>query len=404
MIRRLRGSLELELYSASLERCLNRWVQAEIPFWDLHRQDALTAHCRIYESDLDAARREAARAQTGLRVLSCAGLPRLMRQLWRRPVLLLGVVLALVSALLLQNFVWFLRVQGNETVSAERILQALSEEGVRFGTWGPDLDSEDLKNRMLNRIPELRWLAVNREGGLVTVLTAERKLERPIVDRSGITNVVATRPGIIQELHVTDGVAVVEPGDSVQAGDVLISGFAEWTTHVQAMHAAGEVTARTMRQLDVICPDTCMRKVYTGRTETCRSIIFQRKRRKISGNSSIFGMKCDRMIETSAWTLPGGFSLPVFIETQTLFEYTLVPAELKLETAGQVLCAEAERLVTEQMVAGEITRTSTQLIPKQDSFLLRGTFHCVELISKTVPAELYGEEEQNGENNQRRTN
>ena len=110
------------------------------------------------------------------------------------------------------------------------------------------------------------------------------------------------------------------------------------------------------------------------------------------------------MIETSAWTLPGGFSLPVFIETQTLFEYTLVPAELKLETAGQVLCAEAERLVTEQMVAGEITRTSTQLIPKQDSFLLRGTFHCVELISKTVPAELYGEEEQNGENNQRRTN
>ena len=403
MIRRLRGSLELELYSASLEQCLNRWVQAEIPFWALRRQDALTARCRIYESDLNAARRQAARAQTTLRVLSCAGLPRLVRQLRHRPVLLLGVVLALVSALLLQNFVWFLRVQGNETVSTERILQALSEEGVRFGAWGPDLDSEDLKNRMLNRIPELRWLAVNREGGLVTVLTAERKLEGPTEDRSGITNVVASRPGIVRELHVTDGVAVVEPGDSVQAGDVLISGFAEWTTHVQAMHAAGEVTALTMRQLDVICPDTWMRKVYTGRTETCRSLIFQRKRRKISGNSSIFGGKCDRITETSVWTLPGGFSLPVFIETQILFEYALVPAELDVDSAGQTLCAEAERLVTEQMVAGEITRTSTQLIPKQDSYLLRGTFHCVEVISKTVPAALSGEEEY-GENDQRRTN
>ena len=179
MIRRLRGSLELELRGVSLERCLNRWVQAEIPFWDLQRQDELIARCRIYESDLDAARREAARAQTGLCVLSCAGLPRLMRQLLRRPVLLVGVVLALITVLLLQNFVWFVRVQGNETVTTERILQALSEEGVRFGAWGPDLDSEDLKNRMLNRIPELRWLAVNREGGLVTVLTAERKQERP---------------------------------------------------------------------------------------------------------------------------------------------------------------------------------------------------------------------------------
>ena len=404
MIRRLRGSLELELYSASLERCLTRWAQAEIPFWDLRRQDSLTARCRIYESDLDAARREAARAQSTLRVLSCAGLPRLVRQLRRRPVLLLGVVLALISALLLQNFVWFLRVQGNETVSAERILQALSEEGVRFGAWGPDLDSEDLKNRMLNRIPELRWLAVNREGGLVTVLTAERKLEGPTEDRSGITNVVASRPGIVRELHVTDGVAVVEPGDSVQAGDVLISGFAEWTTHVQAMHAAGEVTAQTMRQLDVICPSICMRKVYTGRTETCRSIIFQRKRKKISGNSSIFGVKCDRITETSAWTLPGGFSLPVYMETQTLFEYVLVPAELDVDSAGQTLRAEAERLVTEQMVAGEITRTSTQMIPQQDSFLLRETFHCVEVISKTVPAALYGEEEQDGKDNQRRAN
>ena len=404
MIRRLRGNLEVELTGASLERCLNRWVKAELPFWDLRRQDELKARCRIYESDLDAARREAARAQIGLCVLSGAGLPRLLRRLRRRPVLALGVVLALAAALLLQNFVWFLRVQGNETVTTERILQALSEEGVRFGAWGPNLDSEDLKNRMLNRIPELRWLAVNREGGLVTVLTAERKPERPTEDRTGITNVIASRPGIIQELHVTDGVAVAAPGDSVQAGDLLISGVAEWTTHVQAMHAAGEVRALTMRQLDVICPNVAMQKVYTGRSEVCRSIIFQRKRRKISGNSSIFGVKCDRMIETTVWTLPGGYSLPICVETQTLLEYALVPKAVDLETAGRILCADAERLVMAQMVAGEITRTTTQITPKQDSFLLRGTFHCVELISKTVPAELYGEEEQDGENDQRGTN
>lgn len=398
MMRYLRGSLEIELSGASPERCLNRWTQAEIAFWDYRQQETLQASCKIFRSDLAAAKREAARAQMSVRVLAEYGFPALLRRLRRRPVLVGGTLLSVALAIFLQSFVWFFRVQGNVTVSKERILHALQEEGVRFGTVGMSINSEDLKNRLLNRIPELRWLAVNREGGLVTVLTAERKPEIPTEETAGICNVLAARPGIVRQIEVTDGVAMVAPGDSVDTGTVLISGIAEWTTHTQFMRAAGEVYADTVRQLEMICPATRLQKRYTGRVERCSSVIFQKKREKISGNSSIFGTMCDRIITKKTWTLPGGYELPVCLETEWLREYELVPVELEADEALRLLTAEADRLVQMQLVAGTVQSSSTQIITKEDSFRMKGSFNCCELISRTVPAELYEEDPIDGKN------
>ena len=190
MIRFFRGTVELKLTGVSLEACLNRWTKAEISFWDLRRDGDFTARCCICERETEQAEAEANRAQMELQVLAYHGLPNLMRKFALRRVLLFGTLIAVGLAMFAQNFVWFLSVSGTESVPDSVILQALAEEGVKFGAWGPDINSEDLKNRVLNRIPALRWLAVNREGGVVTVLAAERNPEEPVEEHSGVTNVV----------------------------------------------------------------------------------------------------------------------------------------------------------------------------------------------------------------------
>ncbi|MBQ1371779.1 MAG: sporulation protein YqfD, partial [Oscillospiraceae bacterium] len=102
MMRYLRGSLEIELSGASPERCLNRWTQAEIAFWDYRQQETLQASCKIFRSDLAAAKREAARAQMSVRVLAEYGFPALLRRLRRRPVLVGGTLLSVALAIFLQ--------------------------------------------------------------------------------------------------------------------------------------------------------------------------------------------------------------------------------------------------------------------------------------------------------------
>ena len=396
MLSRLRDRLELEIQGAAPLRCLNRWTAADVAFSRVEMPDPMLLRCRIWASDYPAALREARRAQCELKLLRRWGLPTLLVRLRARPVLSLGILLVLALALFLQNFVWFVEISGNERVSDGEILQGLYEEGVRFGAWGPGLDSEMLKNRMLNRIPALRWLAVNREGGVVTVLTAERQEETQPEPKFPAANLVASRDGLVRELNALNGFAVVKPGDLVKAGDLLISGIQEWSVRTQITCARGEVYADTLHILDLICPPEALEKRYTGREERCITIIFQRKRRKISGNSGIFGGSCDRMIETREWTLPGGFKLPITVETETLREYQLLPHGLSREEASALLDAEALRLVTAGMVAGQVVSGTSQVQITENRCFCRSQLNCLELISRTVPVELFGEEGDHG--------
>ena len=397
----LRETVRLRITGAEPLRCLNRWSADGLAFWAVERESEWGVLCSAYAAELSALERDARRAQCELTLLRRAGLPLLLRRLRGRPALMLGLPLVFALLFFLQQFVWFVQIAGNERIPEAVLRNVLEEEGVCFGAWGPSLNSEMLKNRMLNRIPELRWLAVNREGGVVTVLTAERPEEEPPLEQGGVAHLVAMRPGVIRELRVINGFTDLKVGDPVQAGDILISGLMEWSTHVQATRAMGEVYADTFRAETLICPDSALEKLYTGRTERCVTIIFQRNRRKLSGNSSIFGTMCDRMIETTDWTLPGGFRLPFRLETETLREYSLQPRSLSKQDAETIMTCEALRLTQARMIAGQIKAGTTTIQKKANSYLCRTAMNCVEMIAKTVPAELFGEEAENGKAHQR---
>ena len=112
---------------------------------------------------------------------------------------------------------------------------------------------------------------------------------------------------------------------------------------------------------------------------------------------------CDRMIETKVWTLPGNYALPITTETVILREYTLEPVSLRQTDAEQLLSGEALRLTEASMIAGTVETASTEIKKDKDAYTCSGTLNCLELISKTVPVELFGEDVTNGEADQRGT-
>ncbi len=166
---KLRAWIEVEITGAAPERCLNRFSRKDVGFWCLNVDGPFRLTCRLLAADWPRAEREITAALCACKVLKRGGLVYALSGLRRRPVLVIGVGLAWALAFLAQYFVWFVRVEPSDQISAERIRQALSEEGVRFGVWGPGLDTQWFKNRMLNRIPELRWLGVHTEGGIAVV-------------------------------------------------------------------------------------------------------------------------------------------------------------------------------------------------------------------------------------------
>ena len=110
------------------------------------------------------------------------------------------------------------------------------------------------------------------------------------------------------------------------------------------------------------------------------------------------------MIEVNTWTLPGGFALPVTVETVTLLEYTTEPQPLAPARAEALLQEESLRQTRASMVAGRVERGSATVFKSRDSYHCRGIWNCVELISRTADAELFREDEANGETDQRGAN
>lgn len=388
----IRGTATVTITGAAQTACMNRFVARGIPFWNIQRNGEIEFQCRIYWRDVENAAAVAQGAQCDLQVARRHGLRQVVYGLKRRPVMVAGMVLVVAALLLLPQFVWTISVQGNETVQTGEILHALEDLDVRFGAWGPDINSQDIKNRILNIIPQLRWCAVNRSGGCLTVLVAEREPEAAVEPEREITNVVASRAGVILEMNVMEGFKACKVGDTVTEGQLLVSGYADWPTGTQAVHAMAEIYAMTWRQETVLTPKTVMVKQYTGEEMTRYTLVLGRKRINLSRNSGIPQGKCDKIVERRVTSLPGGYQLPAVLEVETLRVYETAEVPLLQPQAEQLMLDYVTRTVENSMIAGSILSQKYTLTTQSGCWRLQADSSCREMIAQMVPAPIYESE------------
>lgn len=304
--------------------------------------------------------------------------------LLQRPVLLLGLLAAAAATFVLQEFVWTIEVEGNDRLPAGQIVQALEELGIAPGTWGPSIDSPETRNRMLLRMPELAWLAVNRSGGRVQVLVTERQQPPDTRAPYAVANVVAARDGVLTEVSVTEGMRLCAVGDTVRQGQLLVSGYEDYGLFIRPVCASAEIYARTWHTGTVVTPAERLEKRYTGREWKQVTLIVGKKRIKLWGNSSISQQDCDKMIVEKA-VRTSGYAYPLRLETAILREYVLEPAPAPQVQTEKLLQEAWRRAVQAQMLAGRIDATQESLLMQGGLCILQAQSDCTELISRTLP-------------------
>ena len=401
---KLLGQTALELFGADPAAALNRLTAGRIPFWNIVWKDQFTVSVVVPSKAVGQARAAAEKAMCEVREGRQSGALLWLRRLLRRPVLVLCLLFNLAAALLLPQFVFFYEVEGNETVPEAQILRAMEELGVGFGTFGPDIRPQWIKDHMLNLIPELQWITVTQNGCLAQVVVRER-LELPETeDRKAPAHVVATQSGIITSQSILAGQALFEVGDTVVAGDRLVSGLVDLERTYILEHANAEIYARTWRKGTVYTPDSCLRKTYTGQVFHSVWLEIGRQRIKIFGNSGILSANCDKMIERTPWTLPGGYCLPVTLVVETCRPYTLEEVPLSAVDGQMCLEAWAEETVSQAMVAGKILERDFSLTRSQGCYRLDWSLECEEMIARQVEFEFTKEDfTYDGTNSQRGT-
>ncbi len=392
----LTGCITLSFTGGDILRTLDELSAAGISVLHCQYISELEMVITIRWKDYEKVKTIADRRGDSIRAAGRSGLYWLLKTLGKRPVLLVGAIMLLAVSMWLPSRVLFVRVAGNTSVPSAYILEAAEEIGISFGASRRDVRSEQIKNALLEAVPELQWAGVNTIGCVAEIAVRERAMEELPKPDSGFGHVIAGMDGFILSATVTRGSLLCVPGQSVAAGDVLISGYTDCGLSIRAEQAQGEIFAATRRNLGLVAPASGIAVVQTEDANRKISLLIGKKRINLWKDSGIWDTTCDRMYEEYYITLPGGFRLPFGLcleryqsrrETQT----TVNPEQTKTRMTDL-----AEDYLKGQMVSGAIRDSHVSFTEQEGIIQMTGEYSCVEMIGFRQRLEI-GEE--NGESN-----
>ncbi len=392
----LQGTVKITVESGFPERVLNLCSAHDIAFWDMEWHSPTSFSIKLSRKSFLQLRRLAQKLDCEITVERKSGVPFFVGRFRRRYALLVGLALAVGLVLFGSFFVWDFEIEGNETVSDERILRALEAEGVTYGTFGLGIHPETLKNHILMEIPELSWMTVNVTGFRATVIVRERVAPPELRDEHTKANIVAEKDGLVTLVQLYGGHAEVMKGSTVTEGQLLISGVADIDDRgAYFTRGEGKVWARTWYDLTAKLPKTVQEKSYTGREKRIYTLILGKQRIKITPGSSISYADYDKITNKTKLRLPGGVSLPVTLECATVREYQAVERTLGEEEA-KTRAEDALRQQLRDRMHEDGTVQESTLTVRDAGAVYEVTLHaeCEEQIGKTVA---YIEEEDEGE-------
>ena len=367
LLRLLRGSILFEVRGGYPERMINLCVKNGIPLWDGKRLEG-AFQARTTAAGAKRLPELARKSGLLLTIRQRQGLPRWLERSKKRIGLLAGAAVAGAALILSSSIIWNIQVTGNHRLSTEEILSVLQELGVHRGTFREGVDVRNVERQMMLHLDDLSWVAVNLKGSTASIRVRERVLPPEILDVTTPSNIVSTSTGYITAMDVFEGQAVVDVGDAVTQGELLVSGIMEdGNGKNRTVRSRAKITARVEDTLAVTIPLTQTDFLCRG-VETRHSLILWGHAFSLSGSQPPEGLwKREAAVEPVPFV---GSFLPVYIlrenyilleERQTTYS-PLEAMELALEELSR---QEEEKLASQEIIRREVTGQELE-----DRFLL----------------------------------
>lgn len=262
------GYVILQVRGLSLERFINDLVRKGIRAWDVCRVTATELSIKIPCKDFDKLIELRRKHRCSIHILGRCGVPFFIAALWRRKVLLFGLLLSICGIVFLSTRLLFITVSGVEGDEAMEIIAALEGYGIRRGANVKDIDWVDVATTVGAQTESIKWLGLNHLGVVLYIEAREATPQEAYPDYTQTCEIVADREGMITRINCTRGQAAVEVGDWVNIGDILISDTVVYQDFPPYYtHAEGEVWAAMQYNASVVAPTTVEELVLSGNTE-----------------------------------------------------------------------------------------------------------------------------------------
>ena len=261
-----------------------------------------------------------------------------------------GLIVVLGLFIIGSDTVWDVRVEGCEEGEEAQMLEQLSAAGLCVGKRWSKIDKSQIEINALCSSDLIAWVNVNRRGTVAYVSVGRKILYNEEQSASGYASIVAGRDCVIEEIMVESGYPTVKKGESVRAGQVLISGVIPQELGGGFCYAKGIVKGRYADVVSVSVEREIKSKIsdepYLSRT----AIVFFGKELNIFKSYRQSADEYDIIEKTEEITL--GKRLPIAIRKTYLqpyrYDYIALSDEQLVSCCSQLLKKEINSFLADK--------------------------------------------------------
>ncbi|MBM7855717.1 hypothetical protein JOC37_002131 [Desulfohalotomaculum tongense] len=217
------GHVSLLVQGEALEKFINMASGRGIYLWDITKVGADKIMVRVRLSGIKPLRHIARSTGSRFKIESREGMPFVFQRMKKRKVLVVGALIFLAVLYMLSSFIWFIEVTGTSKLAPKEVLKAARQAGLAPGVMKRSVDTSAVERAVKDRLPTVSWVGVYIKGTKAVVEIVEKKIPEGVGNQQP-AHIVAKKAGLVKEILVLSGQPAVKEGDTVVAGQVLISG------------------------------------------------------------------------------------------------------------------------------------------------------------------------------------
>ncbi|WP_379161140.1 sporulation protein YqfD [Paenibacillus sp. sgz5001063] len=329
----LRGFVTLHVTGPQVEKFINAVTEADIVIWNVRPADN-GATLNLLLDDFFVLRPLLKKTGCRSRIIARNGLPFRAARLWKRKFFAAGILLFGISLLLLSSMIWTIRIEGNNRIASEDILQAARQEGVYPFQWIWRMDDPDkLSKALTSELPGVSWVGVQRTGTSVKIqiVESDQPENKPLLSPR---HLVSRTDAVVSEIYAEQGRPVVSRNMRVKKGQILISGTLGDEENMQSVVAKGEVKGLVWHEYNIEVPLKRTGSSFTGERKDRTYLVLGKWAIQLWGYG-VSGFTESRTLTEHDPLTWRSFQLPLGLMTEK---------EMEVRSTAETLTPEAARL------------------------------------------------------------
>ena len=268
----------------------------------------------------------------------------------------------------------------------EDILSFAEECGIFAGASKKNIDTDEAVKSFILQFEEISWISIDIQGTKAEISIAESLEEKESPLKTAPSNIVAEKSGIVDKIYVSSGTPAVSEGDTVFAGDVLISGIPLIPVDGELVPgepvpSSGKVFARNTYTLSLSLPKNHRERILTGEEENLYTLILFEKEIALPSFSSK-NLPSEVTDSEEKRLSFGDFLFPFGIRRQTLSFYEEKSLTYTEDEAERILNNRLLYKISGLDTGTEILNLTSDFSESSSAFILEAKLTVSESIGK----------------------